>query len=492
LFYIFRLKLAKWYTCFHMLTIKHAKTALALTHKKYCRLVLTEDAPSVHRFVETASGETEYRLGTGKGSAITARTFRTMIRSIVQAAKGHQIEQLAIDINSLRFATLAPLGEAWLLSTIAENLLLADYEFTTYKSKEKKGKKFSEVLLCGELSKDETTGLARGLTVGTYTNQARSIANTPACDMTPAALGEAAKTLAKGIKMQVTVLGEKELKKLKMGALLAVGQGTKSETKLIVAEYWGAGKPVGKNTKGKEPIVLIGKGITYDTGGLNVKPSGFMHDMHLDMSGGAAVLGAIAAAAKLGLKKNIVALVPAAENAISAEAMRAGDIVTAMNGTTIEILHTDAEGRMVLADALTYSERYNPKAIIDVATLTGAALGALGQHACAIMSKDESMVATLVKLGEESGDLVWPLPLWDEYKQHIKSNRADVSNIATNFSRFGGAIEGGTFLSHFAPKDVPWTHIDMAPRMDSIPSDKLAKGATGEPIRLLVSYLEQA
>jgi leucyl aminopeptidase len=475
-----------------MLKISTTPKSLTEAPKKYCRLVLTDKPTSVHRFVESEDGVTEYRMGAGKPASMTVRTFRTLVRSFVQAAKSHQVEFLALDIESVRFKTLESEGSAWLTSTLVENLLLADYEFTTYKTKKNKTDKFAEVLICGKLSAEETAGIKRGQVVGEYTNMARDIANTPACDMTPTHLGQAAKTLAKGTKMTVTVLGEKELKKLKMGALLAVGQGTKSETKLIVAEYWGAGKPAGKATKGKEPIVLIGKGITYDTGGLNVKPSGHMHDMHLDMSGGSSVLASIAAAAKLGLKKNIIVLVPAAENAISDDAMRAGDIVTSMSGKTIEVLHTDAEGRMVLADALTYSERYSPRAIIDVATLTGASLAALGQHASAIMSKNEAMVATLQKLGEKSGDLVWPLPLWDEYKQYIKSSRADISNIATNFSRYGGAIEGGTFLSYFAPKNVPWTHIDIAPRMESISGDKLAKGSTGEPVRLLIAYLEQA
>lgn len=473
-----------------MLKISTTPKSLSEAPKKYCRLVLTDKPVSVHRFVESADGVTEYRMGAGKPASMTVRTFRTLVRSFVQAAKSHHVEFLAIDIESIRFKKLESEGGTWLTSTLVENLLLADYGFTTYKTKKKDDKSFAEVLICGKLTTEEAAGIKRGAIVGEYTNKAREIANTPACDMTPTQLGEAAKSLAKGTKMTVTVLGEKELKKLKMGALLAVGQGTKSETKLIIAEYWGAGKPTAKTAKSLAPVVLVGKGITYDTGGLNVKPSGYMHDMHLDMSGGSSVLAAITAAAKLGLKKNIVALVPAAENAISAEAMRAGDIVTAMNGKTIEILHTDAEGRMVLADALTYSERYNPKAVIDVATLTGAALAALGQHASAIMSKHDDMADTLQKLGERSGDLVWPLPLWDEYKQHIKSNRADISNIATNFSRWGGSIEGGTFLSHFAPKNVPWTHIDIAPRMDSIPSDKLAKGSTGEPVRLLVNFLE--
>jgi leucyl aminopeptidase len=215
-----------------------------------------------------------------------------------------------------------------------------------------------------------------------------------------------------------------------------------------------------------------------------------MHDMHLDMSGGATVMAAIVAAAKLGIKKNIVALIPSAENAISSTSMRAGDIVTSLSGQTVEILHTDAEGRLILADALTYAARYNPRAIIDVATLTGAALSALGQQASALLTTDSTLESILRTQSEISGDLVWPLPLWEEYRANLRSNRADISNIATNFSKWGGCIEGGTFLSFFAPKNVPWAHLDIAPRMDSIPSDKLAKGSTGEPVRLLIAFLE--
>lgn len=476
-----------------MIKIQTTNKEISGTPNKYCRIVLTEETPSNHRFIESADGTTVYKMGAGKWSKITPRTFRTLVRSIVQAAKSHKVEFLAIDFSVLNFPSIKDQGKSWTASTIAENLLLADYDFTKYKTAKPSKKELKEILVCGLESKEAKSGFARGEIVGTYTNKARDIANTTATDLTPTAFGNEAKKLTAGTKLQIKVLGEKEIKKLKMGALLAVGQGTKIETKFIIAEYWGAGKPTGKNIPAsKKPIVLIGKGITYDTGGLNVKPSGHMHDMHLDMSGGSSVLGAIACAAKLGLKKNIVALVPTAENAISDSAMRAGDIVTSMSGQTIEVLHTDAEGRMVLADALTYSERYNAKAIIDVATLTGAALAALGQHASAIMTKNDELSNTLCTLGEISGDLVWPLPLWDEYKQYIKSHRADISNIATNFSRFGGSIEGGTFLSFFAPKNVPWVHIDIAPRMESIASDKLAKGSTGEPVRLLVAFLEQA
>ncbi|MFT5849496.1 MAG: leucyl aminopeptidase [Patiriisocius sp.] len=466
---------------------------ITAAHKKYCKLVITEDAPSWHRLVECADGTLEYRLGAGKWKTMTARKFITFVRTVVQAAKSHQIEHLAIQAPvAMLPAILKEHDSQWILSTLAENLTIGSYEFTKYKSTRSKKKQLVEVLVCGGLTVPEKKAFTRGLIVGEKVNLARDIANTTAEDMTPTDLGKAAVKAVSGTKASVKVLGEKELQKLKMGLLLAVGAGTKHETKLIIMEYYGAGKPTKSDTsKTKQPIVFIGKGITYDSGGLNVKPSGHMHDMHMDMSGGSAVIAAVAAAAKLGIKKNIIGLIPAAENAISDRAMRAGDIVTAMNGKTVEVLHTDAEGRMVLADALTYSERYNPKVVLDVATLTGAALSALGQHASAIMTKNVQLETELRLFGEASGDYVWPLPLWDEYQAHIKSTRADLSNIAANFSRFGGAIEGGAFLANFAPKNVPWAHIDIAPRMEAIASDKLVKGSTGEPVRLLVRFAEE-
>jgi len=476
-----------------MTKITHTQKDILAAHKKYCRLVITEDSPSWHRLVECADGTLEYRLGAGKWKDMTTRKFITFVRAAVQAAQSHQIEYFAIQAPVAMLPHILKEHDSqWILSTLAENLTLGSYQFLKYKSTKSKRKELKEILVCGELSAAEKNAFTRGCIVGTATNLTRDIANTSADDMTPTKLGNAAKKAVSGTTASVKVLGEKELQKLKMGLLLAVGAGTKHETQLIVMEYWGAGKPKkDEKSKAKQPIVYVGKGVTYDTGGLNVKPSGHMHDMHMDMTGGATVIGAVAAAAKLKLKKNIVGIIPAAENAVSDRAMRAGDIVTAMNGKTVEVLHTDAEGRMVLADALTYSERFNPKVVLDIATLTGAALSALGQHASAIMTKDLKLQNTLQELGETSGDYVWPLPLWDEYQAPLKSVRADLANIAVNFSRFGGAIEGGAFLANFAPKKTPWAHIDIAPRMESIASDKLAKGATGEPVRLLVRFAEQ-
>lgn len=454
--------------------------------KKYCKIILTEDAPSWHRLVETADGGLEYRMGAGKRKDATARSFRTLVRSIVQAAKSHQIEYIVLHMGAMGCPELETYGDEWYMRTLAENLSLASYEYRKYKTGEKKEKQLKEILVCGLGDKKLKAAFEEGLTIAEATNITRDIANATGDDMTPDALAKAAQTVFKGTKATVKVLNEKEIVKQGMGLLHAVGKGADDAPRFIVIEYWGTDKKV-------KPTILIGKGITYDTGGLNVKPSGSMHDMHLDMSGGASVIGAISAVVEMGLKKNVIGLIPAAENSISATSMRAGDIATSLSGKTVEILHTDAEGRLVLADALTYAQKhYQPALMVDIATLTGAALVALGQHTSAIMTKDNELAQKLVTLGEESGDLVWPLPLWDEYKSSLKSHRADISNIATNFSRWGGCIEGGTFLSHFVEKDTPWVHIDIAPRMDAIASDKLAKGSTGEPVRLLVQLIAQS
>ena len=477
-----------------MTTIKLSNKTFSAAPKKYCRVVLTEEKPSWHRLVETTDGQLEYRLGAGKAKNLTARAYRTLIRTIVQSVKSHQLEHIALEITSTNYSQLADKDETWFYRTLAENLQLAAYEFTFYKTKKKNQKQLKEVLVCGTLSKTAKSAFATGITVGEAANTTRDIANTSGEDMTPSKLATASKNALKGTKATVKVLGIAEIKKAKMGLLEAVGKGATDKPKLIIIEWWGAGKPTATDKKAgkKQPIALIGKGITYDTGGLNVKPSGAMHEMHMDMSGGAAMIGTMRAIATLGVKKNVVALIPAAENSISADSMRAGDIATSMSGQTVEILHTDAEGRLVLADAMTYAEKhYSPSVMIDAATLTGASLVALGQHTSALLTKDKKLQDKLVELGEDSGDLVWPLPLWDEYKSSLKSTRADISNIATNFARYGGCIEGGTFLSFFAPRKTPWAHIDIAPRMESIPSDKLAKGAAGEPVRLLVKFVEQ-
>ncbi len=398
-------------------------------------------------------------------------------------ARKYQLKQVVVELDSTDFPKCKEYGKAWFWSTLAENLLLAEYEHTQYKSKKPK-KYLSDIVLVTK-DKEAKKGIERGKIVGEYTNICRDIANTTGGDMTPQSLANAAKRHCKLPKTKVTVHDLPAIKKLKMGGLLGVGQGAKDKPKFIVIEYNNLPK-----TSKEKPIVFVGKGITFDTGGLQIKPGMAMYEMHMDMSGGAAVIASLAAIAKLGLKKHVIGLIPAAENSVGENAIRPGDVLTMMNGKTVEVLHTDAEGRLVLADALHYAKRFDPKLVVDIATLTGAALVAVGQHTNVVITKDRKLEDALRDLGEVSGDYAFPLPLWDEYTQYTKSIHADISNNPVDGGRYGGTITAAAFLSHFTEK-LKWAHIDMAPRMTSVPSDKLAKGATGEPTRLLIKIAEE-
>jgi leucyl aminopeptidase len=419
----------------------------------------------------------------GKLSRITPRKLQTIIRDIVRTAKAHKISKLSVSLDYSEFKGCKTYGEEWFWSTVAENLHLANYEFDVYKTK--KQPLVSEVCLTGRSSKTQKNGVARGIKVADGTNIARELSNTPGGDMTPEKLASQVKKVFRGTKVKVKILNYAEIKKLKMGGVLGVGKGAKSKPRFIILEYNGGAKK-------DKPLLLVGKGVTFDTGGLQIKPGLSMYEMHMDMSGGAAAIGAMKGINDLKLKKNVVALIPAVENAVGESAIRPGDIITMMSGTTVDVLHTDAEGRLILADALHYAHRYDPKLVVDIATLTGAATVAVGSHASAIMTKDRKLEDKLRDFGEESGDYVAPLPLWEEYKQHIKGIQGDISNISSNGKQLGGgAITGGIFLSYFTKK-LKWVHIDMAPRMTTVESDKLAKGSSGEPTRLLIKIIEKS
>jgi leucyl aminopeptidase len=270
--------------------------------------------------------------------------------------------------------------------------------------------------------------------------------------------------------------------KLKMGGILGVGKGSDAKPHFIILEYWGAAD------KKEKPIGLVGKGVTFDTGGLNLKPSDSILGMNMDMSGGAAVIHTLAAAARLKMKKNVIALIPAVENMPSGSSYRPGDVLRSMSGKTIEVQNTDAEGRIILADALHYAKRYKPTLVVDVATLTGAAMVALGERATALFTEDEKLELAIRHLGEESGDYVWPLPLWEEYESENKGTFGDIANISK--TRWGGAITAAVFLKQFVDKAYPWVHLDIASRMTTLPDEFLAKGSAGAPVRLLVKLLE--
>ena len=427
-----------------------------------------------------ASGQKLIHFGIGKRKEVGRREFITITRKIIQTAKSNKTRKIAITFSEFVFGKSE---EAALILT--REFEMANFEFVKYKTMPKEGwNVVEEVIIHGDFNGAHKENFKKGQLIGIEVNKSRELANTPGGEMTPRILAEEAQKASKNTGVKVKVLGRKDMESLKMGAVLGVSQGSNEEPQFIILEYNGA-----DNTS--HPIVLVGKGVTFDTGGLNLKPSNAILEMHMDMSGGAAVIHAVVIAAKLKLKKNVIGLVPAVENMPSGTSYRPGDILRSMSGKTIEILNTDAEGRVILADALTYAKRYNPRLVVDVATLTGAALAALGQRASAIMTRDEKLENLFRRLGEESGDYVWPLPLWKEYEEDIKGNFADVANLQTIGSQScGGAIAGGMFLNQFA-KDYPWVHIDIAPRMTTIPSDNLAKGSAGAPIRLLVKLLEE-
>ena len=430
--------------------------------------------------VRLQSGATQLEIAVGKCDEMTRRKLISTIRKVASHAKAAKKKKIALSFSDFHFAQLA-ISPAELAEMIAVNLEMANFEFNVYKTKPKDGwNALVETIIVAKADKAIDQGLKKGRIIGEGVNQTRSLANTPGGDMTPEKLGEAAHTAAEGLPIEVKVLDEIDMEELGMGGILGVGKGSNEKPRFIVMEYM-------QGEEGEKPVVLVGKGITFDTGGLNLKPSAHIYEMHMDMSGGAAVMHAIVLAAKMKLKKNIVALIPAAENMPSGGSYRPGDQLRTMSGKTIEVLNTDAEGRIVLADALTYAKRYKPALVVDVATLTGASMVALGLHASAVFSKDEALISRFRALGEESGDYVWPLPLWDEYEDDIKGTFGDWANDGK--SRYGGAIQGAIFLYQFA-KDYPWVHIDIAPRMTAVDGDHLAKGAAGEPVRLLMKLLE--
>ena len=318
--------------------------------------------------------------------------------------------------------------------------------------------------------------LAAGAAIAHAMSFAKDLANLPGNMCTPSYLAEQAQTLATRHALKVSVLEKSDMETLGMGALLAVARGTHEPAKLIVLEYHGNGTGA--------PIALVGKGVTFDSGGISLKPPANMDEMKFDMCGAATVLAVMQAAADMRLPINLVGIVPTTENLPGGSAIKPGDIVTSLSGQTIEILNTDAEGRLILCDALTYAERFKPAAVIDIATLTGACVIALGAQAGGLMGNNETLGHELEQAGQQAADRVWPLPLWEEYQKQLDSNFADMANIG---GREAGTITAACFLSRFT-EAYPWAHLDIAGIAYKSGKDK---GATGRPIPLLMEFLRR-
>lgn len=449
--------------------------------------------------LRTSDGRTMIELGVGKREDMTRRKLITTIRKIVVLAKSVNKKKVSLSFFDFVFPHLhmlpAELGE--MLST---NLEMANFEFVKYKSKPKEGwNALTEIIVVGKVGGAVERAIKKGRVVGESVNNVRTLANTPGGEMTPSILAREATERAEGLPIAVTILGVREMEELGMGAVLGVGRGSDEEPKFIIMEYWGAEDdlPAASHDSAAQagsPVVLVGKGVTFDTGGLNLKSDTNMYEMHMDMSGGAAVIHTLILAAKLKLQKNIVALVPAVENMPSGSSYHPGDVLKSMSGKTIEVLNTDAEGRVILADALCYAQKYKPRLVVDVATLTGAIHVALGAHASGLFTRNLDLENQFRALGEETGDYVWPMPLWDEYESEIKGTFGDWAN--TGKGRYGGASNAAIFLYQFTKDEkgkeaYPWVHLDIASRMTSAGGEYLAKGAAGAPVRLLVKLLEK-
>ncbi len=324
-------------------------------------------------------------------------------------------------------------------------------------------------LAMGEEAMRRGEAIAHGMTL------AKDLGNLPGNVCTPTHLAEEAATVAKTHALRIEVLETRDMEKLGMGALLSVARGSAQPPKFIVLQYQGADRKT-------QPVALVGKGVTFDTGGISLKPGGEMDEMKFDMCGAASVLGTIQAAATLRLPLNVVALIPATENMPGGKATKPGDVVKSLSGQTVEILNTDAEGRLILCDALTYAERFDPAAVVDVATLTGACVIALGHVASGLFANDDALAREMLAAGELSYDRAWQLPLWDDYQEQLKSNFADMANIG---GRPAGSVTAACFLSRFARK-YRWAHLDIAGVAWKSGKDK---GATGRPVPLLTQFL---
>lgn len=415
-------------------------------------------------------------VGAATDGTVSAENFRKAVQKISEALRPTPCTDVTVMLAEV---SVASQSVEWQARQLAESLSLLDYRSDKLKSKPAEvslnlGK---VVFAAGKADiATATKGLLLGQAIAKGVNLARALGDLPGNICTPTYLANEAKRLAtKQTKLSVSVLEEKQMKELGMGSLLSVAAGSDQPAKLIVLEYKGGNKK-------DAPVALVGKGITFDTGGISLKPGAGMDEMKFDMCGAASVLGTIQTLIELQLPINVVGVIAASENMPNGNATKPGDIVTSMSGQTIEILNTDAEGRLVLCDALTYTERFKPKAVVDIATLTGACVIALGNHATGLFSNNDELAKDLLKAGEQAADRAWHMPLWDEYQKQLDSNFADMANIG---GREAGSVTAACFLSRFAKK-FAWAHLDIA---GTAWRSGGAKGATGRPVSLLVQYL---
>jgi leucyl aminopeptidase len=421
-------------------------------------------------------------VGLGDRSAFSLEKLRRASAAAAKKARSVKANTLALYLGTMTGvvdASAVTIGTA-----IAEGIQLSLYKFGKYLTSPLNGAAVKTVhLIAGRDSNLSAlrSGFEKGLLVASATIHARDLANAPGNEIYPETLAADARKTGKKYGFSVTVLDRKKLEKLKMGGVLTVNSGSDKEPRFIIMEH-------GRKYKNRGTVVLVGKGVTFDSGGISIKPAASMAEMKMDMSGAAAVIGTFQAAAQLKIKRHIVGLIPAVENMLSGSAVKPGDIIRHHNGKTSEVDNTDAEGRLILADALSYASKYKPDLVIDLATLTGAVVVALGHHATGMMGNDQKAMDALRNAGDKTYERVWQLPMFDEYEKQIKSDIADVKNVG---GRWAGAITAGFFLKKFIG-DYPWVHLDIAgTAILEADQEYIPKGGSGVGVRLLIEFLEQ-
>jgi len=412
-------------------------------------------------------------VGLGKRAEFGARAYRDAVRAAVRSLSEGGSSSAALYLSQI---PLQDRDADWALMQAAAVAREALYRFDRLKSKRSERKGLKSVALHAE-GPGAAAAVARGAALAEGLSLAKDLGNLPGNICTPTYLARQAQELAKRHKLECQVLDEREMEKLGMGALLAVTRGSREPAKLIVLHYRGGARK-------DRPVALVGKGITFDTGGISIKPSAEMDEMKYDMSGAGSVLGTFEAIARMKLPINVVGIIPACENMPGGNAIKPGDIVTSMSGQTIEILNTDAEGRLVLCDALTYAERFEPEAVVDIATLTGACVIALGSVATGLYANDETLARDLLDAGQLAWDRAWHMPLWSDYDEQIKSPFADVANVG---GRPAGSVTAACFLARFARR-FRWAHLDIA---GTAWRSGKEKGSTGRPVPMLTTFLMQ-
>ena len=413
-------------------------------------------------------------FGAGQDGQLGVGDFRKAVHGVIRRLCSAGIGDVTVFASQLRVESM---DENRMMSQIAALALDAAYRFDVMKSDPGKNKTLRRLALGIDATpaRKLQTALERGQAIGQGINLARDLGNLPPNVCTPDYLARRAKEMGRLNRLRVNVLEIADMENLGMGALLAVARGSRQPAKLICIEYRGGPEK-------QKPVVLVGKGVTFDTGGISLKPSAEMDEMKYDMSGAGSVFGTLYAISTMKLPLNVVGLIPATENMPDGQATRPGDVVTSMSGQTVEILNTDAEGRLILCDALTYAERYQPAAVIDIATLTGACVIALGKVATGLFSPDDMLANELLDAGQTAWDRAWRMPVWDDYQDQLKSNFADVANIG---GRPAGSITAACFLSRFAGK-YRWAHLDIAGTAWKSGKDK---GSTGRPVPMLTQFL---